>query len=143
MTYFRMRSQGETQVQVGTTGGASVGMPNNGVSIVAATSSETYVLAPPVAGCRKTIICTSSSTTIIPAVKLSTNAAQTITITQLGGNAPAATMFRFAATRSTASVAVVELVGMNSTSWAITNVQPAIALQTGTTYNGMITLSTT
>lgn len=137
---YRARNQcGEAAVRVGTTGGAVVGMPNYGVSIVSATSTEVYTLAPPVAGCRKTIVCTSSSTGITPTIKLSSNAAQTVSLTQLGGN-QIATMFKFAATRSTGAATVVELVGINSTSWVMTNAFPCLSTGAG---NGAVTLSTT
>lgn len=128
-----------TAVPMGTTGGAVADLPPYGVSIVDVTSSEVYALGAPTAGMRKILICTSSSTGITPTIKLSTNAAQTVSLTQLGGN-QIATMFKFAATRSTAAASVVELVGINSTSWVMTNVFPCMTTGAG---NGTITLSTT
>jgi hypothetical protein len=137
MTTYNRGAIAQVQTAVGTTGGAAIGMPNWGVSLVAATSTEVYVLAPPEAGITKRIICTSSSTTITPLVRAST--AQTITIGGPGANVQN-TMFRFAATRSTLAYTVVDLVGLSSVAWAVANVFPCMSTGGG---NGSITLSTT
>ena len=120
----------------GTTGGTAVGMPNNGVSLIEGTSTEVYVLAPPPLGVMKTIVCVAATTTVTPTVRLSTNAAQGITLT---GGVPA-TIFKFAATRSTVADPVVQMLGRSSIAWTMVSVYPAMATGAGV---GAITLSTT
>lgn len=136
---YNKGASGQVQTAVGTTGGAVLSMPNWGVSLVAATSTEVYVLAPPEAGVQKRLICTSSSTTITPTVRMATNAGQTVTLGGPGANVQN-TILKFAATRSTLAYTVVDLFGLSSVAWAIANVFPCMTTGGG---NGSITLSTT
>src|SRR6185436_2482129 len=106
-----------------TTGASTAANVAYGITIVAYTSSEPITLLPPSPGLRRTIVCNSSSTSITPLVRGST--AQTVTFASaMGGNTAIPTMFRFAATRSTNMNTVVELVGLSSVAWAVTNVYP-------------------
>ncbi len=126
-------------VASGTTGGGVADLPNWGTSIINVTSSEVFTLAPPEKGVRKRIVFASSSTTITPNVRASTG--QTITFTgAMGANTALPTIMKLAATRSTNTVAVVDLEGLSSTEWAIVSVYPIMTTGIG---GGTITLSTT
>lgn len=134
-----VRTGPNPNIAVGTTGGGVADLPNYGVSLITATSSEVATLRPPEAGIRKTLICNSSSTTITPLVRGST--AQTVTFASaMGANTALPTMFTFAATRSTNMNTVVELLGLSSVAWAITSVYPIMTTGIG---GGSIVLSTT
>jgi hypothetical protein len=131
------------QVTLGATGGATTMIPNHGISLVVATSSEIYTLAPPEFGVEKTIIFSvSSSTGITPTVRGST--AQTVTFSggTLGGNTALPTMFKLAATRSTNQNVVVSLVGVSSVSWAVRSIHPYTTFSAAG-INGSVTFSTT
>src|SRR5512139_211560 len=142
MSYSYARLSGEPQVALGTTGGAVVGISNWGVSVITATSAEVYVLQPPVAGCEKTLVFNTYSTTALPVVKLCTNAAQSIS---LMGSSTNLTVLKSAATKSTVAATVVQLKGISSTQWLITNVFPNIgSVTTGSTgVSNAITVSST
>lgn len=142
MAYSRARLSGEPQVGLGTTGGAVVGIPNWGVSVITATTAEVYVLAPPVAGCDKTIVFNTYSTTALPVVKLSTNAGQSVSIMGVSTNI---TVLKSAATKSTVFASVVQLKGLSSTQWLLVNAFPSLgALTTGSTAaSNAITASST
>ena len=129
-------SGGTAALAVGTTGGAVVGMPNHGISLIEGTSTEIFVIAPPVYGVQKRLICSAATTTVTPTVRFSTTAGQGIAS---AGGVPA-TILKFAATRSTVCATVVDLVGLSSVQWAIVNVFPCMSTGAG---NGAITLSTT
>lgn len=141
MAYFKTKQQGERANIVGTTGEATApSMPNSGVSIITATSAEVYVLQPPVAGCEKTIVFNTYSTTALPVVKFCTAAAQSISLLGVSTNL---TVLKSAATKSTVAATVVQLKGISSTQWMITNVFPA-NVSTGTTVVALgITVSST
>ena len=137
VTYVQCPTSGNfPAVAAGTTGGAVVGMANNGISLIEGTSTEVFVLAPPQFGVVKTLICSAATTTVTPTIRFSTNAAQTVAS---AGGVPA-TIMKFAATRSTVAATVVTLVGLSSVQWAITNVFPCMSTGAG---NDAITLSTT
>jgi hypothetical protein len=130
------------QIAVGTTGaGATPDLPNHGVSLITATSSEVYTLAAPVAGVEKTIVFSvSSSTGLTPIIRGSS--AQTVTFSggTLGDNTALPTMFKLAATRSTNVNVVVGLVGLSSVTWAVKSVYPVMTTGNG---GGSVTFSTT
>jgi hypothetical protein len=106
-------------------------MPNTGVSIITATSAEIYVLMPPVAGCEKTIVFNTYSTSALPVVKLCTAGAQSVSLLGVSTNL---TVMKSAATKSTVAATVVQLKGISSTQWMITNVWPTMAgVTTGST----------
>jgi hypothetical protein len=123
MAYFKTRMQGELRTVNGTTGaGAATKMPNSGVSVIGNTTTEVFVLEPPIAGCRKTVIVTSLTTTVIPVVRLST-------VANGGGitfvsNTTGKNLLTITGPRSTIAATVVELIGVNSTSWVVSNVFP-------------------
>lgn len=121
MSYFKTKQWGQVEVPTGSTGaGTAPSMPNHGVSIISATSSEVYVLMPPVAGCEKTLVFTSLTTTVVPVVRLST-ATGVVSLVGSTGNS----IITLSAIRSTVFATVVTLKGHNSTSWILTGVCPA------------------
>jgi hypothetical protein len=126
-------------ITTGSTGaGTAPSMPNWGVSVVSATSSEVFVLQAPVAGVRKTICFAGNSTANNAVVRLST---ATGVVSFFNGASTGQTIITCAAARSTASCQVVELLGMNSTSWMILNVFPCTTTPTAANLGGGITLS--
>jgi hypothetical protein len=118
-------------VNAASTASTHRGMANTGVSIISATSGETYTLQAPYAGAVKRIVCTSVSTTAQPRVRGST--AQTVTFDAVGN-----TMFLIKPAASSHHI-VVDLVGMSSVAWAIANIHPCLTTGLG---HGVITLST-
>lgn len=133
---------GDLGLAVSTTGGSVINMVNWGVSVISQTSAEVYVLAPPVAGCQKTIVFSASSSTVATVVKLSTNTAQTVSV--LSGTGSTYTVIKKAASASTVACTVVDLYGLNTTSWLLRNVFPqATTTPTAATIGGSITMSTT
>jgi hypothetical protein len=143
MAYSRATLSGQPVVAIkGATGAAVINIPNWGVSVMGETSADTYVLAPPVAGCRKTLVFTNTSSTIANVVRLSTTAgAGTVSIAY--GSTIQYTYIKKAATASTIQATVVELTGINSTSWLMTNAWPCSTAPTIANWGGCITLSTT
>ena len=116
-----------TDVGVGTTGGAVANMPNHGLSYV--TANETYCLQAPYKGARKMLVCVSTSTAA-GAVVLAATSSGNITFNQAGHG-----KISFAA--ATTERQVVELVGLSSNQWAITNAYPVASSGAGpvtTTY---------
>ena len=104
-----VRTGVETDVGVGTTGGAVANLPNHGVSFLSA--REIYTLAPPVKGVRKTLICTSTSTGAGTVVRASTGT----TVNIYTGQARTATQTSFALASTGAQV--IELIGLSSVAW--------------------------
>jgi hypothetical protein len=141
MAYYKSRLNGEVAVVgSGTTGSGVADFPNHGVSIVTVTSSETYCLEPPVAGRRKTIILHMYTTTIAPEIWASTVASGGVTF--MGGTTGYTKLKYVAAGRSTVAATVIELIGINSTRWAVTSVFPVTTATTGgTMIGGCITMS--
>jgi hypothetical protein len=146
MAYRRATVGGGAGVQV-TTGTTGVAVPTNisnwGVTLINVTSADVFYMAPPVAGCQKTLVFGASSSTVATVVALSS--AQTVSVyTSTGTQANPFTMIKKGAGASTISATVVNLVGLNSTQWLITGVHPGAtttptpALHAG----GSITLST-
>jgi hypothetical protein len=126
-------------ITTGSTGaGTAPSMPNWGVSVVSATSSEVFVLQAPVAGVRKTICFAGNSTANNAVVRLST---ATGVVSFFNGASTGQTIITCAAARSTASCQVVEMIGVNSTSWMILNVFPCTTTPTAANLGGGITLS--
>ena len=134
MAYFRTKQSGDvaTAVSSGSTGAGGTSLiPNYGITQISATSAEVYVLAPPIAGVEKTLIFHTYSTTALPIVKLCTDGAQTVSLL---GSSTNLTVLKSAATKSTVSATVVQLKGLNSTSWIMMNVWPTMAgVTTGST----------
>jgi hypothetical protein len=140
MAYSRTALNGEVvNITTGTTGaGTAPSMPNYGVSVISATSSEVFVLQAPVAGVRKTLAFAGNSTANNAVVRLSTTSG---VVTFFNGTSTGQTILTCAAARSTASCQVVELLGMNTTSWMILNVFPCTTTPTAANLGGGITLS--
>lgn len=90
-------------------------IPNYGVTDVSALAATDWVLAPPEAGVTKTLFSTSS-TSVARVVHMSTGTSVTMDST-------AHVVITFAATVDT----VVQLLGVNSTRWVVTNVYPPAA----------------
>lgn len=119
----------------GTTGaGATPSMSNEGVTIIANTTTEVFTLAPPEAGVRKTIVITSLSTAVLPVIRTSSSGGG---ITFVGAST-GYNLLTVAATRSTAAATVIELIGMSSTQWLIAGVCPGSSTAT---INQAVTLS--
>jgi hypothetical protein len=140
MAYRKTKLAAESvSISTGTTGaGTAPSMPNYGISVLSATSSEVYVLQAPVQGVRKTICFAGNSTANNAVVRLST---ATGVVSFFNGATTGLTIMTCAAARSTASCQVVEMVGMNSTSWMILNVFPCTTTPTAANMGGGITLS--
>jgi hypothetical protein len=123
MAYFKTRMQGEPRTVNGTTGaGAATKMPNSGLSVIGNTTTEVFVLEPPIFGCRKTVVITSLTTTVLPVIRTST-------VANGGGitfvsNTTGKNLLSVLGTRSTIAATVVELIGINSTSWVVSSVCP-------------------
>lgn len=140
MAYTRTRTGGEVVgITTGSTGaGTAPSIPNYGVSVISATSNEVYVLQPPTAGVRKTIAFAGNSTANNAVVRLST---ATGVVSFFNGTSTGQTIITCAAARSTASCQIIELLGMNATSWMITNIFPCTTTPTAANMGGGITLS--
>jgi hypothetical protein len=110
-------------VGVGTTGGATADLPRDGFSYL--TANETYALAPPVKGARKTLALTSSTTSAGTTVRGSTGT--TVTFDKAG-----ATQIAFAA--GTTEHQIVELIGLSSVAWGIVSAYPVAATAAGVTF---------
>lgn len=111
MAKFYVRTGADVDVGVGTTGGAVADLPNTGVSYL--TAREVYTLAPPFKGARKTLVCTSTTTSAGTVVRASTGT--TIAIHVAGGVTGTQTSFAAATT----GTAVQELIGLSSVAWAV------------------------
>jgi hypothetical protein len=130
MTYFRTRAQGEPKTVNGTTGaGTAVKMPNYGVSVITNTSGEVFVLDPPVMGCRKTIVYSNISTANLCVVRASTSGGGISFIGATTGQ----NLITMTTARHTVVPVVIELLGLNTTSWVISNVFPQTSLFTAVT----------
>ncbi len=135
MAYSRTNSAGAPQVTAGSTGaGTAPSMANYGVSIIGNTTTEVFVLQPPVQGCRKTIVITSLTTTVLPVIRCSTAGGAISFVADTTGK----NLLTLAASRSTVAATVIELIGMNSTSWLVAGVCPGSSTAT---INQAITLS--
>jgi hypothetical protein len=137
MAYFKTKMQGEPRTVNGSTGaGTATKMPNSGVSVIGNTTTEVFVLEPPIFGCRKTIIINTLTTTVLPVIRTST-VANGGAISYVGPTT-GLNLLTVAGTRSTAALTVIELIGLNSTSWVVTNVCPGSSTAT---INQAITIS--
>lgn len=97
-----------------TTGTTRDTIDNYGITELDSTVANTYVLAAPVEGVRKTLICqTPTSAALV--VRLTTEAGTSVTV-----GTTANTRITFNSTAQS----VVELVGVNSTRWAVVSVYP-------------------
>lgn len=110
-----------TDVGVGTTGGAVADTPNYGLSYV--TADEVYCLQPPHKGARKMLICVSTSTAAGATVLAATSSGN-ITFNQVGHG-----KITFAA--ATTERQVMELIGLSSNQWAVTNAYPVASSGAG------------
>jgi hypothetical protein len=108
-------NEGE-KIVAGTTSAAVVTIPNYGVTEITS-AANTWTLAPPTEGCRKTLYSLGISSAA-RVVQLSTNAAAAVKV----GN-QSATRITF---HSTVGMCV-ELLGINSTQWVLVSVDPPIA----------------
>ena len=116
MAYKRTRQAGQQTVTAGSTGaGTAPSMPNHGVSVISNTSTEVFVLQPPVEGCDKTIVITSLSTAVLPVIRCSTAGGAIGFV----GATTGLNLLTLSALRSTALATVITLKGLNSTSWLI------------------------
>jgi hypothetical protein len=124
MAYSRTRSEGSF-ANTGTTGaGLAPTLPNTGTSVIGNSSAEAWVLQAPYAGCRKRVIfthLTSANLNILrscttsggsPCFVGATTGINTLTLTTIRAG--------FAT--------VVDLEGINSTLWAVTNVFPGTSV---------------
>lgn len=135
MAYSKTRLAGELQVTPGSTGaGTAASMPNSGVSVIGNTTTEVFVLQPPVQGCQKTIVITSLSTAVLPVIRCSTSGGAIGFV----GATTGLNLLTVAATRSTVAATVIQLIGMNSTSWLVAGVCPGSSTAT---INQAVTLS--
>jgi hypothetical protein len=135
MPYTKTNRGGSLAQPLGTTGGAVSDIPNHGVTYITGTTVETYTLAAPVPGCRKTIVFNSSTTTLKPVIKLSTVATGAAF---LGMAATGLNVMEFTSDRSTAHASVVELVGVTTASWLITNIWPICTAPTASLVGGKV-----
>lgn len=121
MPYFKTNQGGDVAVNLAlpTTGGAVLGIANYGASQLTATSNEVYALNPPVAGVLKTLIFHNYTTAAGPTVNLST--AQTVSLL---GKTTGLSKIVHSAQKSTVTATVVQLMGINSTSWVLLNAFP-------------------
>jgi hypothetical protein len=97
------------------TGTAVVHVPNYGVTYITNSSAESYVLAAPEEGIRKTFLFSAAASSVT-VIRGNTSGAQTVSFNTTGGN-----------TILTAGSTVdrcIELIGINTTQWFITNVRP-------------------
>jgi hypothetical protein len=140
MAYSRTQTGSDViNITTGSTGaGTAPSMPNWGVSVISATSSEAFNLQAPVAGVRKTLVFAGNSTANNAVVRLSTASG---VVSFFNGATTGQSILTVAAARSTASCQVVELLGMNTTSWVILNVFPVTTTPTAANLGGGITLS--
>lgn len=114
---FKTPPSNEGQVAVGvlTRGSSTVAtIPNYGVTLLTTDLGTDFVLAPPVAGCRKTLIMNQATTGVF----VRANVAGSTGII-FGSTGP--TVFEFDA----AGDKSVELVGINSTQWHVLSIRPA------------------
>jgi hypothetical protein len=122
-------------VTPGTTGaGATPSMSNNGISVITNTTTEVFTLAPPETGCRKTIVITSLTTTVLPVIRTSSSGGG---ITFVGAST-GYNLLTVAAIRSTVAATVIELIGLSSTQWLVAGVCPGSSTAT---INQAVTLS--
>lgn len=130
MAYFYRNSGGALAVTAGTTGaGTAASMPNTGTSIIGATSGEAYVLQPPVAGCRKRIIFTAQTTGALPIVRSSTTSGGAPTF--LIGATTGINTLTLTTARILTTPTIVDLEGIGSTSWVVTNIWPNTSVAIG------------
>jgi hypothetical protein len=108
-------NEGE-KIVAGTTSASVVTIPNYGVTEITS-AANTWTLAPPTEGCRKTLYSLGISSAA-RVVQLSTNAAAAVKV----GN-QSATRITFHATVGMC----VEMLGINSTQWVLVSVDPPIA----------------
>lgn len=133
MPYSRTDRGGLAANPIGTTGGATADLANHGITYITGTTVETYTLAAPVAGVRKTIVFNSSTTTLKPVIKASTAATGAYF---LSGVATGLNIMTFTSGRSTAHASVVELIGVSTISWLVTNIWPIATAPTASLEGG-------
>ncbi len=124
---LRTKREGESKLFVGATTATSVAsIDSNGVTLFDTTAAKSYVLAPPAEGVRKTLVCNSPTSAAVT-VLLCTDGAASVTV-----GSTASTRITFNATAE----AVVDLVGVNATRWAVVSVYPdnVAANATGTVF---------
>ncbi len=98
-----------------TTGAGVQGIPNFGITVLTATSTNDWAMQAPVAGIRKTLIVLPATSGTLRTVRLST-ASSGDTITALGATGDAViTELNYNST----SLMMTELIGLSSVSWKI------------------------
>ena len=129
MAYNRTNQAGNVRITAGSTGAATAAsMPNFGTSVITSTTAgDTYVLQPPVQGCRKRIIFATLSTSNVQVVMSCTTAGGAAAITFVGATT-GINVITVNTLRVVTTPVVVDLEGFNSTSWVITNVCPQTSL---------------
>jgi hypothetical protein len=88
-------------------------IPNYGITVLTTDLGTDFVLAPPVAGCRKTLVMNQATTGVL----VRANVAGSTGII-FGSTGPTVIEFDAAGDKS------VDLVGINTTQWHITSVRP-------------------
>ena len=135
MAYTKTDRSAALARPLGTTGGAVADISRDGVTYITGTTVETYTLEAPVAGCRKTIVFNSSTTTLKPVIKLSTVGTGA---SFLGMAATGLNVMEFTSDRSTAHASVVEMIGVSATGWLITNIWPICTAPTASLVGGKV-----
>jgi hypothetical protein len=124
---LRTKRAGEIELFTrATTGTTRDTIDNYGVTDISSTAANTYVLAAPETGVRKTLIAQQPTSAAV-VVRLTTEAGAAVTV-----GTTANTRITFNSTVQS----VVELVGVNSTRWAVVSVYPdnVAANTTGTVF---------
>jgi hypothetical protein len=107
-------NEGAAAINVLTRGSSTVAtIPNYGITVLTTDLGTDFVLAPPVAGCRKTLIMNQGTTGVL----VRANVAGSTGII-FGSTGPTVIEFDAAGDKS------VDLVGINTTQWHITGVRP-------------------
>ena len=121
MAYYRTSFDVPNTVLKGSSGaGTAASMPNTGITVIANTSGEAWVLQPPVAGCKKRVVFTGLTSANVNILRASTSGDDVIAF--MGATTGINTLTL--STMSGQFPLVIDLVGFNSTSWLITNVFP-------------------
>jgi hypothetical protein len=134
MAYVRTKAGAEKQVAKRTTGATATGTtPNYGTTVINDSSAEVYVLEPPVAGCRKRLIFTTATTGdgALPIVKSSTTPAAGVSAITFVGATTGINTLTLTTARILTQPTIVELEGLNSTSWIITSIWPNTSVAVG------------
>lgn len=127
----RYFNTGASMLRAVTTGAAVANLENNGVSVISSTAAETYVLQPPVAGCRKTLIALpATSSGVSRVIRMSTNGATGVCVLGATGSTDATQI-----TLTATAAVVIEMVGLSTAQWKVTACAEGIPVSsTGVTF---------